>query len=501
MTDHHAIDRALAKFFTNGRAEVGLEVGADPGLSGENYIRIPRSFTKASVCMVSGTRTKQATDTFATLRGQAGWEETGQNSIVVHDGNFYLQADGADARQQFTDIAIEAHTYDDIRKFIAANSGHICEPEIMEENIWWVHAVRFWTVVTGLVCGSKQTEWVLVEDPTGDLTQHDEVAQRIVEFQDNALTAAAARVASWRKTNHATGGNKAAGFPRRWLSKNGFWTVSNDRNAMSAANERYTKAFYIATHATCVHNALALMSPTDTNHWAKVNPKYGFLQRWDIRESTTIRMNPPDQVAGVAMVTDSMVVLRMLVAEGIYPMLESKNQTNALINAYATVRANGVRVASYASWFLDGHPDNHQRVPFNQKDATFSALVGELGAVARTYFKNSTIGESPALDNARQQLASETAKNRWSALARAKSAATNELVVRAYARVTGSATGDMFRNLASNDRAVVEPAVNAYNDVLTDISNRLGVADPVQIQVDDVMRTAMPEDVDVDVVV
>jgi hypothetical protein len=440
--------------------------------------------------MEANGQARPADATFAQVAGLNGWHATEDKRVIIHNGLTYMQADGSTERTQFTDFFIQPHTFDDVRKFIAVNTGHVGEQEILAENIWWVHAVRFWSVVTGLVTGSKQSEWVEVPNPTDDLEQYTDDANRIIEFQDNALTASAARVASWRKTNHATGGPRATGFPRRWLGKNGFWINLPDKSQTATGQLKATTAFYIATHATCVHNALSLMAGSDHNHWASIDPKYGFLMRWDVRESTSIRMLPAEQVSGVAMVTDSMVVLKMLTQEGIYPMLENRSQARALVNAFNTVIANGIRVASYASWFLDGHPGQVTKVPFNQKDPQYASLIGELGAVATTYYGKSTIGQSPALDNAKQQLASETSKGRWSALSRAKASATNEMVIRAYANVTGSAVGDMFRGLASSELDIVTPAVASYNEMLTDASTMLNIAEPVQLVAEDIIKNA-----------
>lgn len=47
---------------------------------------------------------------------------------------------------------------------------------------------------------------------------HDFVVAAI-DYNVNTWTACAASATSWRKSNHATGGDIAQGFPRRWLQK------------------------------------------------------------------------------------------------------------------------------------------------------------------------------------------------------------------------------------------------------------------------------------------
>lgn len=44
--DTQAINAQLKALFRNGRTEIGLEVGADAGLSPNEYIQIPQSMQK-----------------------------------------------------------------------------------------------------------------------------------------------------------------------------------------------------------------------------------------------------------------------------------------------------------------------------------------------------------------------------------------------------------------------------------------------------------------------
>lgn len=493
MSSQDAINRHLNNFFRNGRPEVGLEVGADPGLSPEDYIHIPSSFKKSWAYRKVGAagHGKTSTDTLSSLQGKTNWEQSapGAKHVLISNGKYYIANEDGTRGEEIDDFHIDPPTYDDVRRFIAANTGHVRDRDLSMEEIWWVHSTRFWSLVTGLVSGSKQTEYVVVPDPTVGLDATNDIVDRVIAFQDNALTAAAARAASWRKSNHATGGEKAAGFPRRWLQRNGYWPMQGERAAKDAGQLRATAAFYVATHAICVHNALAMMAPTDDCHWAKIDPSFGMSMGWDIRESAMIRIAPKEQVAGTAMVVDAVVVLRMLVSEGLYSLLESQAQWQALYSAYEKVAANGIKVASYASWFLSGHPDGYSRIQFGQKDAQYSTLIGELGAAGKHYYARSTIGDSPALDNAMQQLATETAKLRWTALARAKSSSSNEAVVTAYKKIAGTSASDIIRDIVSDDRATVEAAVTRYNIASRAVAERIGVGQPATLNADEILAS------------
>lgn len=493
--DHVAnINRELELFSRNGRPEVGLEVGADQGLGYNEYIQIPKCLIKQwAAHKVGSTKpTRTAADTIDKFRGDSNWitESANVQWILAHKGSFYVEETVGTNTTKIAvdDIYTQPHTYDDIRRFIIANVGHIRDNDLQESHRTWVHATRFWSVITGLVTGSKSGEYTVVDDPTGDLSAANSIADKIASLRDSALTACVARAASWRKSNHATGGELAAGFPRRWLMKNEAWTTTGDAQSKQRANRQATTAFYVATHAAMVHNVLALVAPTDECHWARIAPEHGITMNWEVKESVQLRILPKTQVAGTAIVVDAMVVLRMVAQEGLAPLLENQRQVAGLVAAHAVVAANGIKCASYANWFLDGHPDNLKRVQFNQKDASIAELVGELGAVARKYYRRSTIGESLALDNAMTQMATETSVSRWSALAQAKQTTSNAVILNAYTRITGGVAGAFLQGITSGDRDSVSIAVNQYNSVSREIATAIQLEDVQTITVDSVMR-------------
>jgi hypothetical protein len=498
MSVQDAVNKRLADFYKNGCGEVGLEVGADAGLSPEQYVQIPASFKKTWAYRLVGTNNydRTADDSIATLTGKPGWTVALPDTmrVVTVEGKWYVRPINTltGTGQAVDDIYVDPCTYDDVRRFIVANTGHVRDGDLKMDQIWWVHATRFWGLITGLITGSKQREYTYVADPTTDLSAADAMVDQVLSFQNEALTAIAARATSWRKSNHATGGTLAAGFPRRWLTQMKWWPTSGDQATVEPVRRQLTDAFYVATHAAGVHNVLAMMAHTDEGHWACIDPQHGILMKWDIRESTMLRMAPKTQVAGTAWVVDAMVVLRALVGEGLAPLLENISQWQALNSQFKEVERGGVAVAAYAAWFLDGHPNNLAKRNFNQKDSTCADLIGELGAVARRYYKNSTIGQSMALDNAMNQAASETSKNRWAQIAREKTQATQESVIKVYGRITGAAAGKAITDLASDDKDTITAAVGSYNAVLMNIGKELGIVSPPQMNALDIVPTAVP---------
>jgi hypothetical protein len=480
----------LNEVFKNGFAQVGLEVGTDVGLNPIDYIRIPSCFAKpwAYREVVKGAYDRKPDDTTASLKGKKGWTivEPNNTNVRAHtyggmDGpSWYVtQTPSAYATRTVVDlIHVDPHTYDDLRRFIIANEGHVREDRLRASDVNWVHATRFWAVTAGLVVGSKNKEFVHVEDPTGDLAAADEAANFVADYASSALTACAARAASWRRSNHATGGTPAAGFPRRWLESQNLWPSGSAKTdaVVASGQKTATDAFYVATHAAAVHNVLALMAPSDEGHWASIDPRFGLMFTWDVLPSTTVRIAPKTQVAGTAMVVDSMVVFKMLLQSCLAPLLENFGEWRSLQAQYVIVMNNGVRVASYAQWFLDGHPENISRIPFNQKESACSNLIGELAAVALKYYPTTTIGASPALGNAYEQLASETSKDLWAAMAKERKSASQDTAVRAYRRIMGAAAATSVVSMASDDEDIVKDAVGVYNAALEVAAQGVGLS-------------------------
>jgi len=463
--DNVRLNAALAMVYSNGRGESGLEVGADQGLLTGEHIQIPKCLIKKWVAKREATPGTPAASDPTVSTGD----------VYLHRGEIYACEANGSIGARLYDFNIDHPDVDDVRKFVAANMTHVRDSELTEVQIKWVHAVRYWAVTAGFVASDKSREYVEVEDPTVIPDSVNEIAEYIVHHSGESWTASAARATSWRKSNHATGGDIASGFPRRWLVKNGFWTSDRDRGKQDRDNKLATSAFYVATHASSVHAVLALMASEDDDHWARINPKYGLIPMWDVHESAKVRMAPKTQVSGVAMVTDAVVTMKMLIKEGLAPLLENYSQHQALATAFAAVETNGIKVATYAGWFLDGHPRGNKKVQFSQKDAAFSDLIGELGIVATTYYRGSTIGESPALGNAAKQMGSTTAKSTWGALARAKTSISPLDTLRVYSRIKGASASLTAKLILSEDEAERSNAIAGYNSNLSTIASAYDV--------------------------
>lgn len=481
----------LVNLFSNGKGEAGLEVGVDPGLAHVNYIQIPKGMLKGWAAKTttdgaegdksegSAKGKEKATSGMTTEKAKTtpGWVTTGK--IIVHDGKLWVKQ--GESTVEVHRFIIDTPTYEDIRLFYAANIGHINDADFDDEQKKWIHATRFWATVSGFVMTSKSKEFTIVDDPKAFPADTEVFAEFIADYKEHAWTACAARAASWRKTNHATGGDLVQGFPRRWLNKMGYIKSESDPNARRALLRRITSAYYMATHAASVHGVLALLAHQDTNHWAEVDPSAGLIPKWEIRESARIRMVPNTQVAGTAMVTDAYVCLQMLVREGLAPLLQNIDQAEQLIRAYNDVETHGVKVGTYASWFLDGHPTGVKKEEFNQKDITHAALVGELAIVATKYYEGTTIAGSASLQNAALNLGEDSARTTWTLLQKQKLKLSSQQIVRGYSRIKGASSAQIISNLLSEDDRTVQSAVADYNAKTAQLAGLMKTANYVQV--------------------
>jgi len=490
----------LIDCFNNGRGEVGLEVGNDPGLPADHYIQIPQCMVKQWCARIINwdahyladhpntpvppQYAAAAGDTIAVRGAGAGWVNSGR--LIVHDGALWVASRVAGGYAPVMDFAIERPTLDDVRAFVTVNWDHINGANIPDEYHNWIHASRFWAVVGGLVRSTKNREFTVVANPGQIRAGIDDVCNYILNFSANGWTAAAARTASWRKTNHATGGETASGFPRRWMSKLGVWSGVNDPQTRQRQQRSATRAFYMATHAVSVHAVLALMIPADTHHWADLDPSSGLVTEWEVGASTTVRISPRNQVAGVAIVNDAFVVYGMLVKEGLSPLLSFGDQAQALVNAREHANREGMRVATYARWFFDGHPTGVGPDVFNQKDVSHAGITGELASVATRYYATSTIGQSMALSGAANTHPDEEAKNAWAALAANRRALSTVQIIAAVKALKGAASTGVAVGVTSQTEATCRQAVAGYNTILAAHAALVGITIPPSYDADQV---------------
>lgn len=481
---------------SNGRGEVGLEIGADPGLSPGEYIQIPKLMKRTA----KGTVARSVGSSAATASPDGAPTAYDGGEVYVHLGALRrVKTDGSMGNEvTLSEVPSPNDWGNEIRAFVAANTGHIRDEAFTDDTKKWVHAVRFWSLKAGFVASSKSFEYTEVNNPTPEEMRAvpDDWVTFIANYSGQAWTACTARATSWRKSNHATGGSDgiASGFPRRWLMKEALWSVDKDKARAADNNRKATSAFYVATHATSVHAVLALMVGTDEHHWAKIQTHYGVITGWDIRESAAQRIAPRTQVAGASMVADAVVVLKMLISENISGLLTERAMFEALSRAHAKVENEGMRIASYAGWFFSGHPTGVGKVAFNQKDASFAALVGELGHIAGTYYRGTTIGDSPALASASSQLASPRARDVWTQMSRIKSGQVSPALIAAYGRIAGAATTAAVESLISKDRATVTSAVEAYNVETASVARMFNVTAVPSVTVEQIMSNAEAAD-------
>lgn len=518
-----SVNTMLKAIYSNGTGEAGLEVGADPGLTEAEYVAIPmRCLKRFAVHLKNKEDAKigadgrivaavpwqagelhpyDPNDDFAQVEGAVDWfivtppadvegmsgRQASQRMHFVYFQGDVITYEG----RAVDDVHVEQADYADLCALAEVNLARLPAGELSDDLTRFAVATRIWSVLSGLVTTTKSFEWDIVADPSATSDRAKEIARYAAEHPAQAWTASAARATSWRKTNHCTGGPVAAGFPQRFLAKEGMWASGPDRAANAVAHRASTKAFYLATHAVSVHAALALMLPKDDHHWASICPSAGIIIRWNIHASTMIRMSPRTQVAGSALVVDSVTVIRMLIKEGLAPLLGNLEQAEALRAAFETVESEGMNVAVYARWFFEGAINEPAKVEFSQKDPAFADLVGELAVVATQYYSQSTIAGSASLKNAAAQMADENARNVWTALGAERRRMAPEKILKVARLIKGSASAGAVDNMLATDPDVISRGVSEYNDVTDRLAGSFGMASSKKVDTAEFVTAAV----------
>jgi hypothetical protein len=495
MEISEAINSQLAYLYSNGKGEAGLESGSDIGLPSTNYIRIPKGLKKPWAGRIKESLwvkfkeplldVKKYEDTSkpSDFVGMPGWITDGK--IRIHKGKHEGQVieNGKKAWVQIDEFHIEPHTAKDMKMFYTANIGHINDEEIPEEHHFWMHAVRMWGVFGGLVTSSKNGEFLFVDDPLAFDSRADEFASFAIKYAPNAWTAAAARTTSWKKTNHCTGGTPAMGLPRRWMNKEGYWPSSLDRATKRNQEILATSAFYTAAHGISVHAVLAQFTPDDDQHWCILVPDYGMIWEWSIGESIKIRMIPREQVAGVSMVSDSMVVLKIMVSEGIAPVLANINQANALKEAFDVIKENGMACGIYKKWYFDGYPGQVPEVNFSQRDPSFFDLISELAIIATKFYANSTIAQSPTLQNVAVQSTFEHLKSIWANAAIIRQDISSSDLTSIIGLIRGTSQSPFISNILSEDVEKSNSGRATYNQYMDNLGRLVGISHAKRLEI------------------
>jgi hypothetical protein len=408
--------------------------------------------------------------------------------LMRHEGKTYytVRRNGEWTNYDVSKVHIGSLTPAMVRDFYTANVVAAAVPGITEELQNFVHACRLVGVISGFVTTHHSREFEIVDTPANTHAGADAFFRYFTA--DGAIaqfaTAISARVSNWRRANHATCGDIASGFAKKVLQRAGFWAHSGDRAEVRAHHRRVTTAFYLGTHPCGVHAGLAAFVPDDSDHFAYVDPRFGYKFDWSLRPSAMARIAPKTQVAGTALVTDSIVVLRSLLKSNLAPLVDNLHQLNALAAAYDEVADKGMRVGVARKWFFADHPDDTRTYEFNQKDEAYAALVGTLATAATTFLAGTTIGQSPALANAAAGAADEAASLKWSALAARRTQMSGDAFVDA-ATALGVAMGSVA-GITSTNATVRAAAVDAANGINRAVARALGTNAPDEIDLDDV---------------
>ncbi|TLD04974.1 uncharacterized protein PgNI_10020 [Pyricularia grisea] len=137
-------------------------------------------------------------------------------------------------------------------------------------------------------------------------------------------------------------------------------------DADAVRNARASLAVLIATRAAGVHPILAMLAPEADDHFALMSPRWVIIPYLLVNESTRITMTDSLQVPDTSMVVEAVNMLAVLVAESKVRLVKHGELVKALLHAYINIKINGIGVAPYSSWFLEGHSVGSRPLGFTQ---------------------------------------------------------------------------------------------------------------------------------------
>ena len=316
----------------------------------------------------------------------------------------------------------------------------------------------------GVGLTNHDKKWKVIADPLdADVKSCDQSrVQDVLQSATDASTVLCVRAAMFRKTKDASGGSIATGFAKKFLMQKQ-WPMK-DR----AEENRSTTDFYKSVHAASPVALLAMIALEDLGHFSVFSTPCGLRGAIMVHALVKLWVSGADQVAGGSMVSDSLVVLKMLKSEGIIPLIKNTDQLGAFRILHKTLREGGFRAHNAYQYYSSFHSKKSlgEAVHFEQRDASCHPLVCELATIAMTYYKGRTIANIPSLCNAGAASEDSGISSLWKSISLIRSSAPRDVIMTYYGAVKGE-------DVAAVLGRVVEANDAAFDNKKTQLQNHI----------------------------
>lgn len=481
-----SIDPMLKRFFGSGPIEAGLEVGTDAGLSADEYIKIPkcclkRVFYVESLANLNGMTVggvfvpkeelgyvvAKVPDVVANLDA---YDSDTMRFVFFGGGLFVKKLNASKEIDQLvgtdrlvSEVYCDQWTVDDIKSFLIVND--VTSAMVDNQRRPFFDACRLLSVMLGVGLTDHDKEWAIVENPPAGTVYEDSRVLDLLNMATDASTALCVRAAMFRKTKHATGGSLATGFAKKFLLQKQ-WPMKDN-----AEQKKSTTDFYKAVHASSPVAILAMIAPKDLGHFAIFSPLCGIRGAMKVHASVSLRVGGPDQVAGGSMVSDALVVLKMLKSENILPLIKNTSLLGPLGLQHKKLREAGFRAHNAYQYYSGFHPYKlaGAHVPFDQREPGCFPLVSELATIALTYYQGRTIANSPSLKTADASTEDASISALWKAISLMRKSAPRDIIMTYYGAMKGQ---DVAQVLAK----VIEADDARFDTEKTELQNTINTA-------------------------
>jgi hypothetical protein len=392
-------------------------------------------------------------------------------------------------------VSIASYAHDHLEHFVTLNRTCLEQAGATHEQLILGLAGRYMAVAMGLgtPLDDDNTEWQWTANPVGPAAADVEGIINEMMTKDTlskGLLLVCARAVSFMLTNHATGTSEGAGFMRKVMEQVDF--VPRGANRQTRINA--TTVAHTAFHPIDVKTTLARLYPNDANLWGVFRPNAGVIETLTATASLRLRHTTPISIAGTALVTDAVAVLRVLAANSIHYALKHMAQMGALLTAYDNVQVRSMRCGIAAHWWVKNNTFGLIAEPIDQRSTDYYDLICELATAIINFSSTNSLRESPALIAAAAQADLQSTAALWKKIKLMLVSSTDSSIIKTIIRqrqVMVNAAQAVTRYVSPdvNQRALGATALNDLNRRIN-TSIRLGLIENMVALTDQELQEA-----------
>ncbi|KAK2723304.1 hypothetical protein QYM36_001829 [Artemia franciscana] len=177
------------------------------------------------------------------------------------------------------------------------------------------------------------------------------------------------------------------------------------------------------------------------------------------------------------MVSDALVVLKMLKSENILPLIKNTSLLGPLGLSHRKLREAGFRAHNAYQYYSGFHPYKVEgaHVPFDQRDPGCFPLVSELATIALTYYQGRTIANSPSLRTADASSEDASVSALWKTISLMRKSAPRDIIMTYYGAMKGQDVAQVLGKVIEADDANFDTEKTQLQNTINNALNSFGI--------------------------